>query len=117
MTAAVVPVALLLLAPVLALLPIIVAAHEAQHPASNSSEWKQLVTSIQDSVDPMERASLYMGRVVADSSPVLLPRIVLREHAHFLGDTGGGKTALGLIPLAEQLIMGPDCSVITIELP
>ena len=39
-----------------------------------------------------------------DQSPVLIPRAVFGEHAHFLGDSGSGKTSLGLCPLVEQLV-------------
>ena len=59
-----------------------------------------------------------------DGSPILVPRKIFREHAHFLGDTGAGKTSLGLMPLLEQLVARGDCSVIaedmkadTMELP
>ena len=37
------------------------------------------------------------------------------EHAHGLGDSGGGKTSLFLCPLIEQLGMTGKCSVIVID--
>lgn len=74
------------------------------------------LSDIRTSPDPTERDSLYYGRVVADGSPVLVPRVVLTEHAHGLGDSGGGKTALFLCPTIEQLISFGDCSVIVLDL-
>jgi hypothetical protein len=65
--------------------------------------------------DLTERGSVYLGRVVADGSPVQVPREVFAEHAHGLGDSGGGKTSLFLCPLIEQLGMTGECSVIVID--
>ena len=64
----------------------------------------------------IERDSLYLGRVVADSSPVIVPRKIYKEHAHILGDSGSGKTSRALAPTMEQLISFGDCSVIVIDL-
>ena len=77
---------------------------------------KLVLSQIQTSPDQTERQSLYLGRVVADGSPVLIPFSVFREHAHCLGDSGGGKTSLFLCPIIEQLIASRDCSVIVIDL-
>ena len=57
-----------------------------------------------------------MGRLSHDGSPFLVPRTVLREHAHILGDSGSGKTARGLIPLAEQLVADGQSSLMVIDL-
>lgn len=64
----------------------------------------------------IEQDSLYLGRVVADSSPVIVPRKIYQEHAHILGDSGSGKTSRALSPTMEQLISFGDCSVIVIDL-
>ena len=58
----------------------------------------------------MNADSLFLGLNAADGSPVLVPRTVFQEHAHFLGDSGSGKTSLGLAPLIAQLIRFRDCS-------
>lgn len=75
-----------------------------------------VLSDLRMAIDQTEKESLYFGRVVADGSPVLVPRDILREHAHGLGDSGGGKTALFLCPIIEQLISFGDCSVITLDL-
>lgn len=59
---------------------------------------------------------LHIGRAVGDGAPWLLHQELLHTHAHFLGGTGTGKTALGLIPLASQLIARADSSVVVIDL-
>ncbi len=75
-----------------------------------------IVEDIPSSPDEIERNSVYLGRVVADGTPMLVPRNVFTEHAHGLGETGSGKTSLFLCPLIEQLAMSGDCSVIVIDL-
>lgn len=79
-------------------------------------DWQTMIDDLRNSTDPVERESIYIGRNVADGSPLLVPRKVFAEHAHFLGDSGSGKTSLGLAPLIEQLVAGPDCSVVVIDL-
>lgn len=78
--------------------------------------WTDLIDDIQRSTDPIERRSIYRGRNAADGSPVLIPSKIFTEHAHFLGDSGGGKTSLGLMPTLEQLLARGDCSVIAVDL-
>ena len=79
-------------------------------------QWKGIVRTMHTSEDPVERRSLYMGRLQSDGSPLLVPREVFHEHGHFLGDSGSGKTSMGLAPWLEQIITGDDCSVIVIDL-
>lgn len=78
--------------------------------------WSRLIEAMRLSKNPIERNSILLGRVAADGSPVLLDRSLLREHAHFLGSSGGGKTSMGLAPLIEQLISFGDSSVIVLDL-
>ena len=75
-----------------------------------------VIKDLRRSPDMVERDSVYLGRVVADGSPVLVPRSVFRQHAHGLGDSGGGKTSLFLCPIIEQLASNGDCSVIVLDL-
>ncbi len=58
----------------------------------------------------------YIGRALEDGAPWLLHRNLLHTHAHMLGGTGTGKTALGLLPLTFQLIARADSSVVVIDL-
>ena len=97
-------------------LPVLVQATAYQRSRVDPDGWRTLIEDIGQSVDPVERDSLFMGRIAHDGSPLLLPRKLLREHAHFLGDSGSGKTSLGLAPLLEQLAAMGDCSVVAIDL-
>ncbi len=72
--------------------------------------------SLRESRDPIERTSLFVGRVVDDGSPVLVPRKVYQEHVHGLGNSGSGKTSLFLCPTIEQLVMPGDASLIVLDL-
>ena len=83
---------------------------------AGGNTFEPIVSQIRNSSDPFERNSLFLGRVVADGSPVLIPRDVFCEHAHALGDSGAGKTGLFLCPTIEQLVGFGDCSVIVLDL-
>jgi hypothetical protein len=96
--------------------PAICDAVAAAENSGENNETQSIIASVRASPDQVERESLYLGRVVADGSPVLVPRKVYREHAHGLGDSGSGKTSLFLCPLIEQLVMFGDCSVIVLDL-
>lgn len=72
--------------------------------AESESRWEDHVTTLQNSNDKIERNSLWLGLHDAGDYPVLLHKSILHEHAHILGDSGSGKTALGLTPMVSQLI-------------
>ena len=80
------------------------------------SEWQRIVRKLRESPNEIEQQSLYMGRLAADQSPLIVPRSVIGEHAHFLGDSGSGKTARGLLPLAEQLLADGQTSLMVVDL-
>ncbi len=71
---------------------------------SPGAVWKATVQTMQRSRNDVERESIYLGTHEWGDYPVMLPRKALREHAHIMGDTGSGKTALGLAPMISQLI-------------
>jgi hypothetical protein len=96
--------------------PILMEAAANRDQAKSVKGTQTLLADIRTSPDPREKDSIYLGRVVADGSPVLVPRKVFGEHAHVLGDTGSGKTALFLCPIMEQLATRGDCSVIVLDL-
>ena len=113
-------VALPVLAPILIALAmstpaVCEAAVEAAGSAGNH-EIQSVIDDLRTSPDPTERDSLFLGRLVADGSPLFVPRKVFSEHAHGLGDSGSGKTSLFLCPLIEQLVNFGDCSVIVLDL-
>jgi hypothetical protein len=97
-------------------MPTLMDASANRDQANATKGTETILADVRTSPDPTERDSVYLGRVVADGSPVLVPRDVFREHAHALGDSGAGKTSLFLCPLIEQLVRLGDCSVIVLDL-
>ncbi|MEO8272395.1 MAG: TraM recognition domain-containing protein, partial [Aureliella sp.] len=96
--------------------PLLVEAAAKRDQAVSDKAVTPVFDEILMSPDLTERASIYLGRVVADGSPVLVPKKIFREHAHGLGDSGSGKTSLFLCPVIEQLVRSGDCSVIVLDL-
>ena len=96
--------------------PVLCEAAAAAAKSRSGNPTQSIIADIQSSPDLIERDSIYMGRVVSDGTPMLVPRKVFTEHAHGLGDSGSGKTSLFLCPIIEQLVMSGDCSVIVIDL-
>lgn len=111
-----VPMAVTIALPIALTLPVLVEAGSYRRNRVTPDRWNTLVRDIQTSSDPIERRSLYQGRVIADGSPLLVPREVFDEHAHFLGDSGSGKTLMGLVPCMEQLLASGNCSMVVIDL-
>lgn len=112
----VLPTVFALVVPTIICLPVLAQASQFRQDGVTPDRWQSLVDQMNRSADPIERQSLYIGRIAHDGSPLLIPRTLLKEHAHFLGDSGAGKTSLGLSPFIEQLVGGDDCSVIVIDL-
>lgn len=67
-------------------------------------DWDVYAERVLASDDPVERNSIIIGTHSTADYPILLPTDILREHAHILGDSGSGKTALGLSPMISQII-------------
>jgi len=82
----------------------------------NTESWDDLVNRVRRSGDPVEKESLLLGVNAWDDTPVIVPRDVFREHAHILGDSGSGKTSLGIASLLTQFVRFRDCSVVIIDL-
>lgn len=102
--------------PTVLLLPVLIDASRWRRTSMQPEDWPTLVQGMQNSADQTESRSYYMARVVADGSPFIVPREVFREHAHFLGDSGTGKTSLGLAPWIEQTVAFGDSSVVVVDL-
>jgi hypothetical protein len=96
-------------------MPVLLYAAAHRNREATGSQVAGILANIRESKDPTERSSIYLGRVVSDGSPVLVPRRIFEEHAHGLGDSGSGKTSLFLCPIIEQLVMAGDCSVIVLD--
>lgn len=99
------------------------AAYHSEELAANP--WQAMVMRLRTSAfvatDPTgravsERDHLFVGQSLKEGYPVLLSTAVLNEHAHITGDTGSGKTSLGLTPMMVQLIERRDPSVLVIDL-
>ncbi|MCA9191074.1 MAG: hypothetical protein KDB03_04915 [Planctomycetales bacterium] len=77
-----------------------------------AQNWQRIVSSVRRE-NPTD---IFWGVDARDQTPIIIPQSVLREHVHFLGDTGSGKTSLGIAPLVSQLVEGQDASVLVIDL-
>jgi len=84
--------------------------------ALGTGGWEQIVSDLRHSDDEIEKESVFLGTNAHDDTPVIVPRRVFREHAHLLGDTGSGKTTLGILPLLTQLMRFGDASIIVLDL-
>lgn len=111
-----IPVATPLLLAISFTMPLLLIAAAERDSAEATNGIDTLIDDLRHSPDIRERQSIYLGQVVADGSPVLVPRSVFTEHAHALGDAGSGKTSLFLCPLIEQLGMAGKCTIIDIDL-
>ena len=69
-----------------------------------------------DGHDLCESRHVYVGSNAEFDYPVLIDPRILQEHAHILGDSGSGKTSLGIAPLARQLMALPNTSVVILDL-
>ena len=63
-----------------------------------------------------ERDHLLLGFNPSEDYPILLDRSILNRHAHVTGDSGSGKTSLGLARMLHQLIGRPNSSVVGLDL-
>ncbi|NQV27696.1 MAG: hypothetical protein HQ518_25380 [Rhodopirellula sp.] len=80
------------------------------------TEWQALMNQISQSPNPHVQGSIYQGHVACNGSPVCIPRSVFHTPVHIAGDTGVGKTARGIIPLAEQLLSDCNSSLVMIDM-
>ncbi len=66
-----------------------------------------------------ESDHLFMGVFGKTKAPVLLHRRILDEHMYIAGQTGAGKTSLGIIPILTQLIRSGGerpCPIVILDL-
>lgn len=80
------------------------------------TDWEAYVTRLQASKTPLESEHLWLGVHPIDDFPVLLHRDILQEHAYIVGDSGSGKTALGVTPIVTQLIRQRHAAVVILDL-
>ena len=82
----------------------------------SSQNWNKITETLHTCDNGKFRHDIFWGVNTADNGPVIVPSKVLREHVHFLGDSGSGKTSLGISPLLAQLMQFGDASVVVIDL-
>ena len=78
--------------------------------------WDMVVDRVRQSSNELETNSYFWGFVEADNSPILIERSLFAQPVHFLGNSGSGKTAVGLAPNIEQTIRFGDTSAFVIDL-
>jgi hypothetical protein len=84
----------------------------------------RMITSRQEAADPLDPSTrvreadhLFLGVEPHAQFPVLLSKDVINEHVYICGDTGSGKTALGIMPMLIQLLRGNAAPNSTSENP
>lgn len=89
---------------------------EGRYDPADFSDWHCFVERLRKSPNELERDHLWLGVHAEEDYPVVLHRSILNEHAYIVGDTGSGKTALGLTPLLLQLLDASDAAIVVIDL-
>ncbi|MGE0482314.1 MAG: hypothetical protein AB7Q17_17795 [Phycisphaerae bacterium] len=82
---------------------------------------KRLQGSLYETTDALggtvrESDHVLVGINLLSDYPVLMHRDIPRGHLHLTGDTGSGKSALGLANLIHQLVNRPNTSTVILDL-
>lgn len=91
-------------------------APDAPEQAKDRSLWDMRVQRIHESAHELEREHIWLGCNAINDYPVLMHRRMLKEHAHILGDSGSGKTSIGLLSPMVQMMRARDSSIVVIDL-
>lgn len=83
--------------------------------SAGKTNWEIFVEKIRWSSHPVEKTLIWLGLHSFSKYPVLLDTAHTAAHVHILGDTGSGKSALGLNPLIQQIIERGDGSVVILD--
>ncbi len=78
--------------------------------------WSRYADRLRSSPVTLERKHFWIGSHTSQDYPVLLDKSILKEHAYIVGDSGSGKTALGLMSLVSQIIRAKDSAVVVLDL-
>ena len=115
------PAALLFLSLVTLIGPVLAGLHQAlESPSAYDahSDWMEVdgyAERLRNSRNPKERRAVLSGEDVHCQQPVLVDRKLYREHKHIIGPTGTGKTTLGVMTDAEQLVRSGDGAVVIFD--
>ncbi len=82
----------------------VLASDHLKQPKLSPKIWNLYVNRMLHSSDALERQHLFLGEHHPSGVPILLDQSILNGHAYISGDTGSGKTSLGIIPLLTQLL-------------
>lgn len=92
--------------------PAVIAHHRAlevdgafEH--QEASDWDGYVRRLHESRNPLERRCLWSGCDLQSGHPILVDQSLYDEHAHVVGPTGSGKTAMTLMSDAIQIVRRP----------
>jgi len=101
----------------IALVDRIVGEHgTANRSAYDMTDWACWVERLRGLQAHLKEKHLWLGAHAHDDYPVLLDRGILAEHAYIVGDSGSGKTAIGISSLVRQLIGYGDAPVLILDL-
>lgn len=78
--------------------------------------WDAYLLRLSESRNEKERQLLWLGATLWNDYPVVVDPELLWEHAYLRGDTGSGKTALGMTPMVMQLLRQNQAAIVIIDL-
>lgn len=78
--------------------------------------WSIYERRLRTSKNAVEQEHLWVGAHYLQDYPVLVHQDILKEHAYVVGDSGSGKTALGLLNLVPQFIRRRNAAVVILDL-
>ncbi len=78
--------------------------------------WDAYLLRLGESRNEKERQLLWLGATLWSDYPVVVDPELLWEHAYLRGDTGSGKTALGMTPMVMQLLRQNQAAIVIIDL-
>jgi hypothetical protein len=90
--------------------------HRAPEQRPDIKAWDAYLLRLKESRNEKERQLLWLGATLWYDYPVVVDPELLWEHAYLRGDTGSGKTALGMTPMVMQLLRQNQAAIVIIDL-
>lgn len=119
------PLLVLLLLPSMLQLELMGWAHKGYVAWVARTPWECAVTRVRESEAEFEgpdgetireKEHLFLGIEPNANYPVLLDQKLLGEHTYIVGDSGSGKTSLGIMPMVMQLMRDGTDPIVIIDL-